>query len=331
MNDRYNATELAAINEDVRAKLATGEQEMCKSATLAANDYFRTEIRSNGIRRQITPPTQVTKDMFDPSETSDIPIIYAEVAPKSSGAYMVSFETGPRNENIYGHKLRIELNRIMTKKYSIDKIRLDAYKMPLLEILEDLLLKDIMDVEDEATIGTDKMICGDLNVVNPYMGVCRYVTAGGMSREALVHLKKGLPSAPGHLMTKKYLMNDLTYFDLGSLDRTEVGGDMAQEMLINGVTTSKIGGVDTVVTIKTDLIPNKEVFIYTDPQYYGGFYVYNDVAMVVDEVDDIWMTFFAHECVGASVANSAGVARVSLTGELVEWDKGAGTQTFAVV
>lgn len=316
----WDQIKIASVNEEMRSKLATGDKEMCKNATLAANDYFRTEIRSNGIRRQITPPVQVTKDMFDPSETSDIPIIYAEVAPRSSGAYMVSFETGPKNENIYGHKLRIELNRIMTKKYSIDKIRLDAYKMPLLEILEDLLLKDIMDVEDNVTIGLDKDICGPVNVVNPFMNCRRFVTCGTMSREALVHLKKGMPSAPGHLMTKKFLMNDLTYFDIGALDRVKVGGDMAQEMFVNGVTTSKIMGIDTVVTIKTELIPNKEVFIYTDPMYYGGFYVYNDVTMVVDEVDDIWMTFFAHECVGASVANQAGVARASLTGSLVEWE-----------
>lgn len=318
----WDQIKVASVSEDVRAKLATGDSDMCKQATLAANDYFRTEIRSNGIRRQITPPTQVTKDMFDPSETSDIPIIYAEIAPKSSGAYMVSFETGPKNENIYGNKIRIELNRIMTKKYSIDKIRLDAYKMPLLEILEDLLLKDIMDVEDNQTIGLDKEICGPVNVVNPFMNCCRYVTCGGISREALVHLKKGMPVAPGHLMTKKYLMNDLTYFDIGTLDRLKVGGDMAQDMFVNGVTMTKIMGVDTVVTIKTDLIPDKEVFIYTDPQYYGGFYVYNDVTMVVDEVDDIWMTFFAHECVGASVANAAGVARASLTGTLHDWVTG---------
>lgn len=316
----WDQIKVASVSEDIRAKFATGDKDMCKQGTLAANDYFRTEIRSNGIRRQITPPVQVTKDMFDPSETSDIPIIYAEVAPRSSGAYMVSFETGPKNENIYGNKIRIELNRIMTKKYSIDKIRLDAYKMPLLEILEDLLLKDIMDVEDNVTIGLDKEICGPLNTVNPWMGCRRYVTCGGISREALVHLKKGMPVAPGHLMTKKFLMNDLTYFDLGALDRVEVGGDMAQEMFVNGVTTSKIQGIDTVVTIKTDLIPTKEVFIYTDPMYYGGFYVYNDVTMVVDEVDDIWMTFFAHECVGASVANSPGVARASLTGTLVDWE-----------
>lgn len=323
----WDQVKVASVGEAVRAQLATDDADMHKQATLATNDYFRTEIRSNGIRRNITPPTQVTKDMFDPSETSDFPIIYAEVAPKSSGAYMVSFETGPRNENIYGGKIRIELNRIMTKKYSIDKIRLDAYKMPLLEILEDLLLKDIMDVEDNQTIGLDKQLCGDLNVVNPYMGCCRYVTTGAMSREALVHLKKGLPVAPGHLMTKKFLMNDLTYFDLGALDRVEVGGDMAQDMFVNGVTMSTIQGIDTVVTIKTDLIPNKEVFIYTDPKYYGGFYVYKDVAMVVDEVDDIWMTFFAHECVGASVANSAGVARASMTGTLVEWEDGIGEQS----
>ena len=61
----------------------------------------------------------------------------------------------------------------------------------------------------------------------------------------------------------------------------------------------------------------------TDPKFYGGFYTYKDVSMVVDEKDDIWLTFFAHETIGASVLNAAGVLKASLTGETVDWKTGA--------
>ena len=45
--------------------------------------------------------------------------------------------------------------------------------------------------------------------------------------------------------------------------------------------------------------------------------------MVVDEKDDIWLTFFAHETIGASVINGAGVLKASMTGDTVDWVTGA--------
>lgn len=318
-----NHNDVAYISEDIKSKLLSGDKEMMKTAGLAASEYFRVELRENGIRRQITPPVTVTKENFDTAEDTDFPIMYVEIAPQSAGAVKVSFETGPKGNVIHGKKARVEFNRIMTDKYTIDKIRLETYKMPLLDIFYDLMLKDIMDVEDSITLGTDDAIVGTVNTPNAAMGCCRYVTAGPMSREALVHLQKGMKVAPGNLQPTKFLMNDLTYCDFGAFDRSAVGGDMAQDMFINGVTLTKVQGVDTIVTTKKNLVKTNDVYIYTDPKFYGGFYTYKDVSMVVDEKDDIWLSFFAHETIGASVINAAGVAKASLTGTLVDWVTGS--------
>lgn len=322
----YDQTKLASVSETIKSNLLSGDKDLIKSAGLAASEYFRVEIRENGIRRQITPPTTVTKENFDEAEDTDFPIMYVPVAPQSAGARMVSFETGPRGNVIHSRKVRVEFNRIMTDKYSIDKIRLETYKMPILDIFYDLMLKDIMDVEDKTWMDLDKDICGTINTVNADMGCCRYVNAGVLkgstAREALVHLKKGINIAPGNLQASKFLMNNLTYCDFGALGREYVGGDMAQEIFVNGVTLTKVMGVNTVVTTKKELVPNNDVFIYADPKYYGGFYTFKDVAMVTDEKDEIWLTFFAHETVGGVIANAAGVARASLTGTLKDWTTG---------
>ena len=131
---------------------------------------------------------------------------------------------------------------------------------------------------------------------------------------------------PGHLQPAKYLMNYSTYCDLGVYDRNEIGGDMAQDMFINGVQLETLQGVKTVVTTKNELVDDGDVYVYTDPKYYGGFYTYEDVSMVSDTKDDIWLNFFAHETVGASVVNAAGVAKVSFGAEpekaLKSWENG---------
>jgi hypothetical protein len=216
----------------------------------------------------------------------------------------------------------------MTDKYSIDKIRLETYKMPILDIFYDLMLKDIMDTEDAITMAVDDAICGSLNVVNPAMGMTRYATVGTMSRAAMVALKKGMFLSPGGphgqgLIPTKFLMNNITHCDFAILTRDEVGGDLAQTMFTDGVALTKVAGVDTILTTKRGFVKDNDVYIYADPKFYGGFYTYKDVTMVVDEKDDIWLTFFAHETIGASVINAAGVLKASLTGETVDWITGA--------
>lgn len=135
----------------------------------------------------------------------------------------------------------------------------------------------------------------------------------------MVHMKKAMYKTPGHLFPAKYLMNYSTYCDFGAFTRDEVGGDLAEDMFVNGVTMTKIQGIDTVVTIKSELVEDDAAYIYTEPKYYGGFYTYNDVSVVTDEQDDIWLSFFCHETIGYTIVNCAGVAKVSFTGTLQPW------------
>lgn len=324
----YDNTKLAAVSEDIKSKLLSGDSDLIKTAGLAADEYFRTSIRENGIRRQITPPVQVTDENLDYTEYTDFPVMFVEIEPESAGAMQVSFETGPSNEVIHGYKSRVEFNRIMTPKYSIDKIRLQGYKMPLLDILHDLMLKDLMDVEDSVALAVDDAILGTCETSASgsaqqkqlaELGCRRYVNAGPMSREALVHLKKGMFATPGHLQPAKYLMNYNTFCDLGVFTRDLIGGDLAEDIFVNGVTLTKLMGIDTIVTTKTELVADDKVYVYADPRYYGGFYTYKDVSMVTDELDDIWLSFFAHETTGFSVVNVAGVCAVEFKGEKVAW------------
>lgn len=317
----YDQTKFAAVSEDVLSKLLSGDRDLIKTAELSINDFFRTEIRENGIRRQITPLTQLSDEELGYAEDTDFPVYYSEVVGKSAGAKKVSFETGPHNDVIHGRKVRFEFNRIMTPKYSIDKIRLKGYKMPILDVLYDLMLKDIMDCEDRVTIGADDTILGTRGQVNA-TGKKRYINAGPMSRDALVKVKKAMFKAPGHLQPSKFLMNYGTYCDLGVFNRDEIGGDLAQDMFINGVKVETIMGVDAIITTKDEFVASNKVYIYAEPMYYGGFYAINDVSMVSDEQDDIWMSFFAHETVSFGIVNIAGVAACEFgeQGTVGDWD-----------
>lgn len=316
----YTRTQIEAASEDIKSKLLSNDPGLIKQAAMGADDYFRVRIRENGIARRRMPPTMVTKDMLQYDEKSDFPTLLYEIEGDSAGAKLIPFETGPSNEVIHGRKIRIEFNRIMTPKYSIDKVRLEGYKMPLLDMLQDLMLKDIQDVEDTITTAVDNNILGEINQDNEDLGCRRYVTCGPMSREAVTHLRKAMAVTPNNLIAKQFLMNQLTYIDFGLLDSDKVGDRLAEDTFLNGVTFDKVAGIDVIVTTKKELIETNAVYVYTDPKYYGGMWLKDDVSMVTDQQDNIWLSFFAHEMIGASVVNAAAVAKGSFTGSLVSWE-----------
>lgn len=232
---------------------------------------------------------------------------------------------------IHGKKARVEFNRIMTDKYEIDKIRLEGYKMDLLDVLYDLMLKDIMDVEDESWAAVNKEIVGwDANSAtmqaNQATRLTEYgarralVLSGGITRDNVAKIKQGILNAPGNLKPAKQLMSELLYSDFFVLDRSEIGGDAAQDIFTNGFTMTKINNVDTLVTSKENVCGRNDVWTFADPKYYAGFYTYKDVSMVIDEKDDIWMTFFAHETIGGAVINKAGVSVTRLDDRVAATD-----------
>ena len=318
-------TKYAAISEDIKQKFLSGDEGLIKSAAEGVTAEFQYELRENGIRRRITPPTMITADdkRLYYKKDSDFPSLLLDVDIQSAGAKLVPFETGPEGDAIFRDTVEVEMARIMTKLYSIDKVRLGGFRMPVLDVLKDLMLKDIMDEEDRITIEADRRACGEINKVNELTGHCHYVDAGAMERETLMHLPLGILYTQGNLRPNKMLMHEITYRGLANFKREEVGGDMSQDMFINGVTTTKIGGLDTIVTIKKDIVPVNDVYIYAEPKFYGGMYMMSDVTMVTEENLGIWYRMMAHEQLGFTIANIEGVCRARIgQGARVDWEKG---------
>ena len=250
------------------------------------------------------------------NEASDLPSMIVELDINSEGAMQVPFETATTGATFNGRKARCEFGRIMTPKYEIDKIRLTGYKMPILDILYDLMLKDIMDVEDEAWAAVNQEIVGnadDQAAQVAEFGLRRAIRQT-WDREGVAGVgaaAAGLLRTKGKLKPSKGLMNELLYIRMAEWDRNTVGGDMAQDMLFDGVTTGKLNKLDVLVTSKDTVCSEYDLWVFTDPQFYGANYTYQDVSMVTDEKDGIFLNFFAYETIGGIVVNRAGVCKVT--------------------
>lgn len=309
----YTSEQIKAVDQEFRDKLLSNDSAMVKQASLPGTTYFRTRIRENAVYRKLLPPKQVTADDFDVNEFSDLPSIIYELDFNSEGAHMVSFEAPTTGATFNGRKARVEFNRVMTPKYHIDKIRLTGYKMPILDLLYDYMLKDIMDVEDEAWATVNNAIVGNADDQAEQIakfGIRRAIKQG-WDREGWTLAKDGMTLTKGKLKASKSLMHEVLYGKLAIFGRDAIGGDAAQDMLFDGVRTTKLDGLDVLVTSKETVCDYMDQWIFTEPEFYGGFYTYEDVNMVTDEKDNIELTFFAHETIGGVVANDAGVCKIT--------------------
>lgn len=322
-NSTYDRRKLSMVSDEFTSSLLSGDEGLVKRAGMATNDYFRTEIRENGVYRRLLPPTVITDANLAENPYNDLPCTFAEIEFESSGAMQVPFEAGTTNDVLHGRKVFIDFHRVFSPNYGIDMIRLKSYKMPIMDILRDNMLKSIMDQEDATWKALDDYILGEVNTDNKDLGCRRNITVGPIGRESLVAAKKAMSVTPGNLIAAKGIMNYLTYSDIGILTKDQIGGTTAEDMFYNGVTTTKLYGLDIITTIKRDLWRDNELYIYPEPRYYGMFCIMDDVTLITDIKDGYWLEVKMWEMIGGAIVNAAGVAKVSFTGTLEPWDNQA--------
>ena len=90
---------------------------------------------------------------------------------------------------------------------------------------------------------------------------------------------------------------------------------MAQDILINGFSEQKLGGVLWYSTIKTDLVPNNVAYQFTAPEALGDFMCLEDITVVTKTEAYFWETW-AHECVGGTIMNCGGLCKATFSGSV---------------
>ena len=313
--------ETRLVNETLINGLISGDDGLRKQAQEGVNDWLRLRMREDGFARRILPPIPVTPADLDRQVNSAKPVIIKDMEPNSAGAYSVPFGTTPLDKDIAGPRYRVMFDRILSRRYKSDVNDLLTYDMDIRQILNDLLLKDIMAEEDRKFMLTADMILGAVNTVNPKLESCQYITVGPMDRKSLSHARKGMSSTNRHLNASIGLINNITIWDVVALGRDEIGGDLAEELLINGFAERQMLGLKWAITIKTDLVKDDELYMFAEPKFTGDFFVLDDCTISTKR-EDYFIEFFAYECIGATIQNIAAVSKVSFTGSMVNWRTG---------
>jgi hypothetical protein len=306
-------TDQEEIRENNRALLdhiEDGSPDRMKAAAAANTDYTRMILREQCVMDKAWPSKPITDDMLDQVVNSDTPVKICYREPWSPAAVTLPLNMLPMNWYIRQHKYLVQFDRIMTPRATCDIATIRGSKLDLRQIISDNMIKDLMYEKDRKFFLTlNTVMGGATGTVLSFSGVAQWKDInGGITRDSIFESTKILKSTISNLAPKKAITNHLTMVDVAKARRDEVGGDLAQEMFINGVTQEHLFGMDWIVTIKKALVPTNTVYQLADPDYLGYYYQYEEPTLGLKR-EYMFLEFFAMEYSGATIGNTAAVAR----------------------
>ena len=324
----YSDENTAAVNEAFLNLIANAGDGYCKSAADAASEYTRVFMREESFTDKILPPITVGNDQLDRQVDTDKPVIVVDKEPSSPGAISVPFGQLPVNHYIRGPRYRVVFERILSPRYNKDADELRTYDMDIRQVLSDNMIKDMATEKDSKFIavcaaivgamgyaelaGDDTRTGADLaNSVTCGSGLYRnykLVDTAGISRDTIIEMKKIMPATASRLEVQTILCNNITIKDVEKFGRNEMGGDLSEEVLVNGWAERTFIGCRWIITIKQDLVPNNIFWHFTEPKFLGKHFLLEDTTMWIKK-EAFLLEFFAYQTAGLSIGNTNGVTK----------------------
>lgn len=326
-----------ALNQVFSQRLSSAEGK--EKIAEYAGAYIRDRLREVSYARQIIPPQNVTRSDCQRSIHHDTLTKIIDVEPESR-AMPLTFRGQPTARFIRGPRAEAAFFTISSEKFEKTEQELLAYEMPITKVIEDNSVKDIQEIEDrEFTIHIEAAVQAlqaeangvaaapvlnnaALNGGTPPVefsvrkgeiaraaGTADDATVHPLQRTDLVELFKMLDG--NRLRAERVLMTETEFDDINQWTVEDFGDKLQSETTVDGYKYSTLLGRAFVRTIKTDILRRGNVYVFTRPEFFGVFYILNQVKFYVDKVANM-ITWQSWEDIAMSVVNIASVRKLEL-------------------
>ena len=310
MSEEVKVEDVALSNQAFLAAIEASPDGVLKNASAAGTKMIKRRIREAGFARMILPFKPVG-DATQRLPDSDMPVVIEEMEPDSPGAKAVAFMDSPDTHFFHGDTFVVYFHKILTPEFKKNIDQLRTYKNDLKAVVTDNALRDVHTAEDTGFIAQVDELVGAAGGTGAAGVTQNFNIASGITRTNYPLIQNYLEDR--ELSNGAYLMGRNTAKVFQTWDRTEIGGDLAERLFVDGASalqSGKIGGVPHIFTMKKALVPQDVVYQFAEPDYLGRAYVLQDLTLYVEKKKDI-ITFSAMEKIGMTFANVAGVNRVN--------------------
>lgn len=298
------------------------ESEMCKMASKAATQMTRRKLREDAFSPAIIPYEEIDNSDLDKFLHMEKPAIICEMEADQPPAKTISYNDTGDTEPYYANKYLLVFYANTTPVWTKNVNELRTYTGDVRDMITDNSLRDLSRRKDMKFMSEVDSICGvEAGVASPLTGLEQFVLYGGrLTRDNWVNSTNLLPSRM--LLNGVFLCNYRTFSEFARWTRDEMGGGFSEEIIREGLggafDKAKFGGIDFIVTLKTDLVPNGVIYEFTKPNYLGRAGVLQKPTMYVKKDKDI-LTFSCREMIGVTIANTAGVQKVGFQAAMGEY------------
>lgn len=295
----------AAVRERNQTFISLLESGQEKRAADAINNFTRTTMREDGIQGKILPQVQITNDELDRRVDTDLPWKVIDKEPNSPAAISLAFANLPSNYYIDAPRYAVQFDRVFTDRFTKDVDTLRTYVMDVRQVMSDNAIKDMLAEEDSAFLSAVNIALGTINVVQPLAETALYQSINdSMSRNSTVEMLKIINRTPFRLESSVCLTNFVSWKNFMKWGRDEMGGDKAEEVIVNGMHMTKFLDRNWVVTIKRNLVPDETVFMFPDPKFIGKNFVLEDCTMFMKKEGPMIEWYF-YKSMGAALGHIA--------------------------
>jgi hypothetical protein len=268
----------------------------------AGGSYIRDKLRETSFARKVLPPIQVTRADLQRSTQHEGLSRIVDVEPDSR-AVSINWRSQAPGRWIYADKVEFLFFSITTERYEKSEQELMSYEMPIMKIIEQNAVKDIQEVEDARFINSAEAAVS----VSGYQQI--KTGPAPLEKRDATNAFKMLDANRQRVDT--CLMTSTLFNDILGLEFSDLGDKMASEIIVNGYAYNNFLGKKLVTTIKDNIIPNNEVWLFAPPDFMGRFYVLNNPKFYIDKRGNM-VEFQAYEDIALGIKRARSVAVLRL-------------------
>lgn len=277
VNDRVFNTQLCESIVDAR------DGKLDKQAA-PGELYIRRRIRERSVIRRILDFQTATDADLTTLPSEEKPVIWGTLQGDSHGAVSLSMSDTADQESFWRESWIVRFFVISTPEYYKNEFELKGHPQDTVKNLTEDMLLDLEDQEDSHAWAGVEDIVGAPEDVSPDTGMCQNFWAGEFSRSTYTDVKYVLKTRK--LPTGVFVVNEQFMANFEKLDRTEIGGDLSQELFLKGGDALKegiVGGVTHIFTSKNQFVPNNVLYQFTAQDYLGIAREYQKPTMFMEK------------------------------------------------
>jgi len=313
------SAEVPVFNDSFIEMVKAGQT---KEASVSAQAFTRNRLREESFAEKIMTPIDISNDELDKASDPELLVKWNDREPDQAPAVTIPLGIVPDKYQFKGDRYPSYFTRIVSPLFSKDIDKLRSYDYDIRQILLENSTKDIATEIDTRFIQRVNSIIGSKNTSNKALSgydLPQWVElSGGITRENMAEAFKYIqrlrvpfgPTQPDGGESKGVmLMNNITAQEFVKMGRSEVGGDDAQESWKTGLPNKTILGVKPVYTIKSELIPDNTIYLFSSEEFFGKYYRLQPLTVFM-ETKAFFIQFFQYMNVSLSIGNVRGVVRV---------------------